>query len=453
MSGRGIRRRTWQPRRVAKRSSRVPTGRIERLARLGLLGAGFAIGGLAEGAKRLVGAGEKGVNPFLTGANAALLAKRLSKMRGAALKMGQLLSLQSADLVPPEFAKALSMVRDDADTMPPAQLRRVLGREYGSGWEKRFERFDMEPIASASIGQVHAARTKDGRDLALKIQYPGVAKSIDSDLDSLATLLTMTRVLPLEIDAKGIAAEAKEQLHREADYLEEARSLTRYAKLVKGSEKECVVPRVHDDFTTTRILAMELMEGTPFEAFMERPGNGALKDRLGATLLRLSMRELFEFRFVQTDPNFANYLVDETRERLVLLDLGGAREYGAASVEAFRRLLSAGRKADRAAIRRCSEEMDFLPADSPDARVEAFIDLVLLIAEPLHAKGAYDFGATDLAKRVNHARLELVFKRGYLRAPPPWTLFLLRKFAGIYFLLARLGARVDVAAQVDPFLQ
>jgi len=216
-----------------RRQTRVPSGRLERLARIGWTAGEFAIGGLAEGARRAVGSGPlDAASVFLSGARAKKLARRLSQMRGAAMKLGQLLSLEGDDLLPPEFAEALAVLRSAADVMPPTQVRRVLGRAYGKGWEARFRQFDYEAIASASIGQVHEAVASDGRRLALKVQYPGVARSIDSDLDNVASLIRMLRILPGEIDLSEIVAEAKRQLKQEADYLLEAGYLRRYAELV-----------------------------------------------------------------------------------------------------------------------------------------------------------------------------------------------------------------------------
>jgi len=196
--------------RKKSRETRVPAGRVERLARLGFMAGEFAVGGLADGARRLVGS--LPVDPsgiFLSGARAERLARRLSHMRGAAMKLGQLLSLEGDDLLPPEFSEALSVLRATADTMPVSQLRRALGRAYGSGWEQRFREFEFDPIAAASIGQVHAAVALDGRRLALKIQYPGVARSIESDVNNLASLLKVTRILPVELDISEIVVEAK----------------------------------------------------------------------------------------------------------------------------------------------------------------------------------------------------------------------------------------------------
>lgn len=436
---------------MARRSSSVPVGRLERLARMGALAGGFALGGLAEGAKRLVGAGEGTGNVFLTASSATKLAKRLSRMRGAAMKLGQLVSLQGDDLVPPEFAGAMALLRQSADVMPAEQLRRVLGREYGKGWRDRFARFDEEPVASASIGQVHTARAANGRELVIKVQYPGVAKSIDSDLDSLAALLTITHVVPVEVDVAGIVAEAKRQLKQEADYGQEAEHLRRYRRLVKAAEPDCRVPRVHEDLSTTRVLAMERMDGAPIESLGEGDVAQSRRDAMGALLLRLALRELFEFRFVQTDPNFANYRVD-AEGRLVLLDLGGAREYDEAFTESLRGLLVALHRGEHGRLAESCREVGFLRDDDPPARCDALVEAALLVSEPLRHRGAYDFWASDLPSRVNAARLDLVLRRGYRRAPPPRTLFLLRKFVGTYLLCAAVRARVDVGAVARPFL-
>ena len=339
-----------------KKESRIPEGRLERLARFGATAGSFALGGLAEGAKRLVGAGTSTGNIFLSTGNAKKLAKRLARMRGAAMKLGQLISLQGSDLVPPEFASALALLREGADVMPVSQLKRVLGREWGAGWEKKFEHFELEPFASASIGQVHRARTKDGRDLAVKVQYPGVAKSIDSDIDSMATLLTMTRVIPMEIDAKGIVAEAKRQLRAEADYLLEAKKLVRYRALLKD-DPAFVVPRVHEDLTTPRILAMDHVEGEPIESVAD--ATAAVRDEAGTRLIQLALRELFEWSFVQTDPNFANFRIAKDG-KVVLLDLGGANDYDPELLERFRSLTRAILKGGTEEVTRSLAELGFL---------------------------------------------------------------------------------------------
>jgi predicted unusual protein kinase regulating ubiquinone biosynthesis (AarF/ABC1/UbiB family) len=406
----------------------------------------LALGAAATGFKRMSqGQAPQFAASLLTGASAEKLAARLGRLRGAAMKIGQLLSLQGEDLLPPEFARALSVLRSQAAPMPREQLRRVLGREYGKGWEARFAHFDWEPIAAASIGQVHRATAADGRLLALKIQYPGVAKSIASDVDNVAVLLRLFNLLPLGIDVAGTAAEAKRQLAQEADYESESRFLERYARHVAG-EPQLVVPRVHWDLTTQRIMAMDFMEGEPLESVRGEPASR--RDAVGALLQSLLFRELFQFRVMQTDPNFGNYLYQPASGRVVLLDFGATVRFEAGFVANFKRITRAVIDGDRDLIAREAVRIGYLAPDDPADRREAVVDVITLVCEPLHHRGRYDFAASNLPSRVRDLGYELAIRRGLLRSPPPETIFLHRKLVGSFLLLAKLGARVDARALV-----
>ena len=430
----------------------VPQSRLGRLARIGFAAGELAVGGAIEGLRRLGQPNDpKAGSPLFTATTARRLAERLSNLRGAAMKLGQLISLQGEDVLPPEFAQALSVLRSSAAPMPPVQLHRVLGREYGKGWERRFAEFNDEPIAAASIGQVHRARTRDGRDLALKIQYPGVAKSITSDVDNVAALLRMANVLPLGIDVRGIAAEAKRQLQQESDYVAEGRFLEKYAKLV-ADDADLRVPRVHWDFTTPRVMAMDFVDGVPLEDMARDGVPQKQRDKLGMALEHLMFRELFEFRVMQTDPNFANYLFQPDTEQLVLLDFGATMLLPAPLVEKFRLITRAVIARDRVAIAKQAVAIGYLAADAPVEQVEAVVDVILLVCEPLHYRGRYDFGASNLPSRARDLGFDLAFKQGLLKAPPPETMFLHRKLAGMYLLVARLGARIDVRKLIQPLL-
>jgi aarF domain-containing kinase len=435
-----------------RRKSRVPAGRVERMLRFGLLAGEFAASGALHGARRLLGsAAESGAAALLSAENARKLARRLARMRGAAMKLGQLLSLESEDILPREFADALAVLRSQADTMPASQVRRVLGREYGKGWEARFRELDFDPIASASIGQVHRAVASDGRELALKIQYPGVARSIDSDVDNVATLLRLSRLLPVDLDLGGIIDEAKRQLRQEADYLREAASLRRYTALV-ADEPALVVPAVHEDLTTRRVLAMGYLRGRPVEELGQGGASQERRDAVGQLLQRLVFRELFEFHFMQTDPNFANYFLEPGDGRVVLFDFGSAREFVPAFADRYARICRAVIEGNRPAIRDLAVEIGYLPAGEREERAEGVVDLILLVCEPLRRAGPYDFAHSRLAVRARDLGLDLAFRRGFLHAPPPETVFLHRKLVGSFLLCARIRARFDCQKLVLPFL-
>jgi len=430
----------------------VPESRLSRLLTLGLMTGEIVAGVVAEGVRRFAAApGERQSALPISRRSAERLAERLSHLRGAAMKLGQLLSLESDSVLPPELAEAFSILRASAHSMPQEQLRRVLGREWGTAWEARFDSFDFEPLAAASIGQVHRARTADGRDLAVKVQYPGVARSIDSDVDNVAALLRLFRFLPLGLDIAGMVAEAKRQLHQEADYLAEARHLTRYRKLV-ADEPRLAVPRVHSDLTTKRILAMDFASGEPLDMLAAEDIPQSERDAVGKLLEGLLFRELFEFRFMQTDPNFANYLYDRARRRVVLLDFGSVREFSPRFVQLFRAITTAIVAGDRRKIREHALAIGYFSPDDGADVAEAAIDVIMLVCEPLRLRGTYDFAASDLSARARKLGLDLAFRQGLLRAPPPETLFLHRKLAGAFLLCARIRARVNVQSLVRKFL-
>ncbi len=424
----------------------IPQSRLGRFARLGLAAGELAFGAAAEGLRRVArGEAANFGGALLSAPNARRLAARLGRLRGAAMKIGQLVSLQGADVLPPEFAQALAVLRAQATPMPPQQVRGVLGREYGKGWERRFARFDWEPVAAASIGQVHRATTPDGRDLALKIQYPGVARSIAGDVDNVAALLRLFNLLPVELDVAGLAAEAKRQLSQEADYVSEGRLLERYSRLV-ADEPALLVPRVHWNLTTPRVMAMDFVEGEPLEALESAPQ--ARRDAVGVLLERLMFRELFEFRVMQTDPNFANYLYLPESGRVALLDFGATQRFGAAFVANYARITRGVIDGDRDAVAREAIRIGYASADDSPERVRAMVDIVFLVCEPLRHRGRYDFPKSDLPSRVRDLGLDLWLRQGLVRSPPPETIFLHRKLVGSFLLLARIGARVDARALV-----
>lgn len=433
------------------RSSRVPTGRLERLARIGFMTGEFALGGASEGVKRIFGQPTGDASVFLSPGSAERLARHLSRMRGAAMKIGQMLSLVDEQLLPPEFAEALSILRASADTMPEGQVRKTLRKEYGVGWESRFESFDFEPIAAASIGQVHTAKLKDGREVALKIQYPGVAESIGSDVDNLAFAFKAARILPLELDLDPLIEEAKSQLRQEANYEAEAEFLERYGVLLQGDERY-VVPGVIHDHTTPRILAMQRLYGLPIEDLAGPDHPQERRDEMAERLLELIFRELFDFRLMQTDPNFSNYLLMPDEHTLGLLDLGSAKEIHREFSEDYLLLFRSIRHGDRDEALRALVAMHFLRENEPEEIAHRYLDFFMLVFEHLARPGVYDFAASELFMRVRDMGMELVFKHGLLRAPPAETMFIQRKLDGTFMLCGRIKARVDVQAVLDRVL-
>ncbi len=427
-----------------RRAARVPEGRAERFARLGSMLAGIAGEATLEALRRVAGRGETDGSLMATPANAHRVTETLADLRGAAMKIGQLLSLQGDDLLPPQFAEILSSLRDQAFFMPEAQVSEVLARELGPNWEARFAEFDFEPIAAASIGQVHAVQSVDGRDLALKLQYPGISRSISSDVDNLAAVLKVSRLLPAEVDYAALVPELKAELRREADYRREAKNTERYRRLIED-DPGLRVPRVHPDLSTRHVLALDRVHALPIEDLRAPEHPQERRDRIGASLVRLVFRELFSFHFMQTDPNFANYLFEPKDERLALLDFGAARSFPSEFADTYRRLIIAAVGRDHQTLLALAAELGFVRGEESLTERAVFVELCELFAEPLREPGRYDFRASDLAARVRERSVE-AFTEYRFPQPPTQTLFLHRKLAGSFLLCAHIGARVDCHA-------
>lgn len=435
---------------LARPGRAVPSGRLSRLGAFGRLAAGVAGGVAAEGARRIAG-GERPrmADLLLTPANAARLADQLSHLRGAAMKLGQMISMDAGDVLPPELTAMLARLRDRAHHMPPDQLSRVLAAEWGRDWRRRFARFGAGPIAAASIGQVHRATAHDGRELAIKVQYPGVAGSIDADIDNVATLLRVSGLLPKELDLRPLLAEAKRQLHEEADYLREGAQMTRFGALI-ADDPRFAVPDLEPEFTTPRVLAMGFVEGRPIET-LESEAQDA-RDAAVAALVSLVLRELFDWRLMQTDPNFANYRRQIDTGRIVLLDFGAAREVAAETARGYGRVLAAALARDRDGVRDAAVAAGFL-GEAAVARHRPLIDRMLdVVLAELNRPGPFDFGDRAFVGVLREGAAELAADRATWHLPPADTLFVQRKISGTALLAARLKARVDVRAMVERYV-
>lgn len=427
----------------------VPTGRVARLLGFGGIASGIA-GGVAAGGLRALAQGKRPdmAQLLLTPANTLRLTEGLSHLRGAALKLGQMLSMDTGLVLPDELTRILARMRDDARHMPPKQVQTVLNAEWGPGWHSRFTRFDVRPFAAASIGQVHRATLPGGRDLAIKVQYPGVRASIDSDVDNVATLLRLPGVLPRGMDVAPLLAEAKRQLHAEADYLAEAQHLAHFGTLLTGSDLFVLPPR-HAELSTPQVLAMGYVDSVPLESLADAPQ--ATRNRVAQALIDLVLRELFVFGVMQTDPNLANYRYQPATGRIVLLDFGAVQPIAPALAADFRDLLGValdgGTEATRAAMLRIGY---FATETAPkhQALVQAMFTAAMA---PLRQDTPFDFGRSDLLERLRNMGLAIGSERDLTHVPPAATLFLHRKIGGMYLMAAKLRAQIVLRPMVEAY--
>lgn len=366
------------------------------------------------------------------------------------MKVGQLISMDAGEMLPPELAEILARLRVNAHPMPSAQLRSVLTANWGPDWSHRFQSFDLRPIAAASIGQVHRARTTDGRDLAIKVQYPGVRESIDSDVTNVASLIRLSGMLPRSLDLAPLLTAARRQLHEEADYVREGIQLGRFSTLLAG-EPDYRVPELHPDLTTRNVLAMTYIDSVPIESLARAPQVD--RDRVATLLLRLMLREVFEFGLMQTDPNFGNYRYETAAGRIVLLDFGATREFAPDVGNGYRTLIDAGLGGDRTSLHARAIALGFFPENVAPKHRDAILGMIEMVLQPLRLSAPFDFRASDLLSRLRDASLQMNADRDFWHVPPMDMLFLQRKVGGMYLLASRLGARVKIRALLDEVLQ
>jgi len=427
---------------MAKKDAPVPTTRIGRFARVAKLASGVAGGMLAEGSRRLrAGERPRARDMLLTPANARRVADELANMRGAAMKLGQMLSMDGGDFLPEQLADILARLRADADNMPADQLHQTMSGAYGEDWEELFYGFDMQPIAAASIGQVHKTYSPDGREIVLKIQYPGVAKSIDSDVDNIAGLLRISGLLPEGFEITPLLEEAKKQLREEADYRAEAGYLHQFYEQLAGDER-FVVPELLDELTTEHVLAMTYVESEPIEVIANLPQ--AERDRIVTDMIDLMLWEFFELRMVQTDPNFANYRYQPDTGKIVLLDFGATRKFKAAFVNDYKRMVRAALKGDEERLLAGAEKLGYMVSSGNEDYRALVLDIFSIALEPMTSEGVYDFGASDISSRLAELADSIQDYREFFQAPPSDAVFFHRKVGGMFLLAQRMKARVDV---------
>ncbi|MDJ0879863.1 MAG: AarF/ABC1/UbiB kinase family protein [Halieaceae bacterium] len=420
----------------------VPSTRIGRFARVAKLAGGVATGMIAEGGRRLrSGERPRARDMLLTPRNAQRVADELARMRGAAMKLGQMLSMDGGEFLPRQLADILARLRDEADYMPFEQLDRTMTAAFGEDWEEQFYGFDYQPIAAASIGQVHRTHAPDGRDIVLKVQYPGVAKSIDSDIDNIAALLKLSGLVPDQIDMKPLLKDAKAQLRDEANYLLEAEHLAEFGALLADDER-FVVPELLPELTTEHVLAMTYIDSEPVDVISEL--GQQQRDALVTAMMDLMLMEFFHLRMVQTDPNFANYRYQSSTERMVLLDFGATRRFKAKFVNEYRRMIKAAQKGDEDRLLNAAEKLGYVVEDGSDAYRQFVLDIFAIALEPLTTDGPYDFGSSDISSRLSEIGASAQDFREFWHAPPSDAVFFHRKVGGMFLLAQRMGARVDL---------
>jgi predicted unusual protein kinase regulating ubiquinone biosynthesis (AarF/ABC1/UbiB family) len=368
--------------------------------------------------------------------NARRLVERSTELRGAFMKLVQLLSMRS-DLFPGEALQVLSVVQSAVPPMSYEAIKEQVASELGAAPENLFARFDHEAFAAASLGQVHRAELRSGEQVVVKVQYPGVEKTVEQDLHNVGTLLqALVRivhdVMRQDFDPSDVYRELEERLHEELDYIHEANNVALFQRMF-STDDEVIIPRVYPDLSSRRVLTLEEVTGYPIADILAPGVDRELKDWLAIKYYRVLWRQIFEFGVLHTDPHPGNYIVTY-HPKLAILDFGSIRIFPEHIRRAYTCLARAIIERDEAAMARSFVELGFL---DPGVDPAPLIRIVNIMFEPIIEDRPYDPREFDSVERgMEIATITLQHK---IFKAPGHRVFLERALFGLDAYLKQLG--------------
>jgi len=396
---------------------------------------------------------------------AEYLADELGRLKGSVMKVGQMLSVYGQYFMPPEAIEVLQSLQDDSPPVAWEELESVVAERLTPKRRAEID-IDPEPLAAASLGQVHrAVRKSDGRELCVKIQYPHLAQAIDSDINTLTHIVRLARLVPKGVELSAVMHEVRDMIYREVDYVHEARMTRAYADRLAGDDR-FIVPEVFSEYSTDTVLTTSFEHGHHVRSEVVQGLAQSRRNRLAEHALELFFEEFFRWGRVQTDPHFGNYrirLADEAGapDQMVLLDFGAVREFEPDFLHAYYDIVSGAFNHDSEQLIEGAIGIGLLRPNSPQHVFDAFAEVGYLMIEPFSDKaperlltdeGAYRWGDSDLPWRVSRAVSRAALSR-WFRIPPREIVFLHRRLGGVFVLMAVLGAELHGRPLLQAYLK
>lgn len=386
------------------------------------------------------------------------LVDELGRLKGSVMKAGQMLSVYGEHFFPPQINQVLKNLQANTRPVVWEEMEKALRSQLGEEKYAKLE-IDKQPVAAASMGQVYKAKVKEtGEWLALKVQYPGVDKAINSDLSSLKTILSLTHLIPKGDDFDDIFREIRMMLHYEVDYSRELEQILWYREVLKG-DRRFHIPQVYPEYSTKRLLAMSYEEGFSLDSSEVLGLSQERRNRIATGFLELMLREIFEWRMVQTDPHFGNYKIklrssELEEDKILLLDFGAVRSFPKRYIEPFARLVNSALNKDKDENFQSGLSLGFMREEDSETVRELFARICFTAIEPFEEKyasslsesgessshQAYAWAEMKLLERLKDLAKDAIFVFR-LRPPPREAVFLDRKMVGTYTILTKLGLR------------
>lgn len=421
----------------------LTTGRARRAMKVGSLTTQVGGNYLLNALKRPFQSGEERAESILDThlKNALLIVERSKELRGTFLKLMQMLSMRG-DILPGEVLDVLSVVQSDVPPMDFSMIRERIETELGDKIENLFASLDETAFAAASLGQVHRGQLHDGTEIVVKVQYPGVEKTVEQDLKNLKTLLHTFTLIGRDmfrqpIDADALHQEMEERLAEELDYELEARNTDLFAEMFEDDE-EILIPFVYHDLSSKRVLTLEYLDGYKLADILKPEIDQELKDWVAFKFHSVLWRQLLEFGTIHTDPHPGNYLVT-FHPCLGMLDFGSIRVFSDDIRRAYLRLGRAILDGDYDGKVRALIDLGYLAEeDDPKSTVEV-LDLIFEPATLDHEFDSREYGSLDRAWKSAQIRIE----SGFFRSPPPHSVFLSRALVGLDSYMQMLGTKAN----------
>lgn len=430
-----------------------PKGKLSRIARLGGLASRVGSSYVGERLKSVVRDKDarRRAMANLHLDNAERIVKTVGRLKGAAMKLGQSLALAADTLdLPPEVQSMLGRLHDDVEPVPFEQIQSAIESELDMGLNDAFAWIDPTPLGTASLGQAHAARLADGREVVIKVLHPGIDRSVDSDLAALKTLLVGSRMMrrsKAEIDA--IFEEIRERLTEELDYLQEAANLVEFGRLF-ATDDRVQIPGVLPALSTERVLTMDRLHGLGIDEFARTAGREA-KHRAGVTLGDLHHLQAFRFRTLHADPHPGNYLF-QPDGRVGVIDFGCVKRFDEHWIASYARTALAAFDGDREGALAGARDAGVWQGGDRAAE-DLLWEFCDTLAHPFR-QDSYTIGAhmDDVMDRVNKIGLRLVRYPGAIKVHRH-LIYLHRSLGGIFLVGRQLEVDANWGAIVRPHLQ
>ena len=373
--------------------------------------------------------------------NVTATVNTLKNLRGAAMKFGQLMSMDESIILSPDLAAVFAQLRSSGYSMTPSQLKKILNQNWGDGWLRNFKHFEVRPFAAASIGQVHKATLKSGEIVAIKVQFPGVRQSIDNDLSSLKFIMKTSGMLPAKFPLDYYITQCGDLLKRETDYELEAIHITRFSEFLRSNDK-LNVPKVYNQLSTQETLTMSFFEGRELSSKMAYDQSSI--NEISLSLLELLLNEIFTFKLVQTDPNLANFLLSEGDNSLCILDFGACCQVSEATHELYKDLLNVALTLDANKIKSFLEDKNFIPKDASSEGTKFFDRIISIAINEISQNEFFDFQQSKVFEIITEEDLNLYFELIPSSLFGSDFIFIQRKIFGLILFFRAIGAKLPL---------